>query len=398
MVSLRVENVKVMRSIFLGAAVFAFVAGRADAQTAPPDNSWRWSVNANIFAGLNYQYRRFTDFGTVESQNWFMATGARPLGRGQLTIHTMLSLEPFTLRKLGSPQAFQTGETFNNAPLIDYQHPHDLFNALSAEYERPVGMWTLKATAAAVGAPALGPPPFMHRPSAAENPQSPLAHHHLDSVHITPGVLTLGLSQAGIGVGGSLFQGREPDERRTDIDFGRLDSWSVRGTWSSGPWSAQFSGAQVNEPDPLNPGDMTRLMASVSHTRTGPISTALFAAWGHNRESHGPSNAWLFESSISWLERNHLYSRAELVGKELPHTHAGALQPGHDLMNVGAFTLGYTRDFFDKASGRIGIGGDATMYYVPHELQESYGAPLSFHLFVRYRFSAPAAAADAPHH
>lgn len=27
---------------------------------------------------------------------------------------------------LGSPQVFQTGETFNDAPLIDYRHPHDL--------------------------------------------------------------------------------------------------------------------------------------------------------------------------------------------------------------------------------------------------------------------------------
>jgi hypothetical protein len=236
----------------------------------------------------------------------------------------------------------------------------------------------------------------MHRSSAAENPQAPLSHHHLDSVHITPGVVTLGLSRAGIGVDGSWFRGREPDERRTDIDFGALDSWSVRGTWSREPWSAQLSGARVNEPEPLVPGDMTRLMASVSHTRTGSISTALLAAWGQNRESHGTSNGFLFESSVSWLERNHLYSRAELVGKDLPHLHGGAVQPSHAVMNVGAFTLGYTRDVFGQRFGRIGIGGDTTMYYVPHELQESYGAPLSFHIFLRYRFAT--LEQGAPHH
>jgi hypothetical protein len=75
----------------------------------------------------------------------------------------------------------------------------------------------------------------MHRPSAAENPQSPLVHHHLDSVHITPGVITVGLQRAAFGVDSSLFRGREPDEQRTDIDFGPLDSWSIRGTWASGP-------------------------------------------------------------------------------------------------------------------------------------------------------------------
>ena len=51
------------------------------------------------------------------------------------------------------------------------------------------------------------------------------------------------------------------------------------------------------------------------------------AAWGHNREIHGNSNAFLFESNISWLDNNYLYSRAELVGKELPHTHDGSLSP-----------------------------------------------------------------------
>ena len=44
----------------------------------------------------------------------------------------MFSLEPFTLRDIGSPQVFQTGETFNGAPLIDYQHPHDLIMNLGA--------------------------------------------------------------------------------------------------------------------------------------------------------------------------------------------------------------------------------------------------------------------------
>ena len=93
-----------------------------------------------------------------------------------------------------------------------------------------------------------------------------------------------------MGIETSWFRGREPDEKRTDIDFGALDSWSLRGSWTQRPWSAQLSGARVNEPDPLIPGDMTRLMASVGHTRSGAISTAVFAAWGHNRESHGNSN------------------------------------------------------------------------------------------------------------
>jgi hypothetical protein len=385
--------VNAARSIFLVAFVAAVVN---DARAQTPANAWQWNVNGNIFTGVNYQHRKAADLSGAESQNWLMAAGDRPLGRARLRVHTMFSFEPFTLKDIGSAQVFQTGETYKGQPLIDYQHPHDLFTTLSVAYERPIGAGTLTATAAAVGTPALGPPPFMHRPSAAENPQSPLGHHHLDSVHITPGVLTLGFFRSGTTVEASLFRGREPDENRTDIDLGALDSWSVRGSWAKGPWSAQLSGARVNEPEPLIPGDMTRVMASVAHTRSGPISTALTAAWGYKRDGHGGSNAFLFESNISWLENNYLYSRAELVGKELPHTHAGVPQPMHEVMDIGAFTLGYTRDLAAKAFGRIGVGGDMTMYYVPLMLQETYGAPLSFHAFVRFRFGT--APAGVEHH
>ncbi len=387
--------VKLVRSIFLVAAIVISATDTTHAQSSA--SAWRWNVDGNVFAGVNYQYRKAADIAEGESQNWVMFMGERPVGTGQLRVHTMFSLEPFTLREKGSAQVFQTGETFRGERLIDYQHPHDLFSTLSLAYARPVGSWTLTTTAAAVGAPALGPPPFMHRPSAAENPQSPLAHHHLDSVHITPGVLTFGVSRGAVGVDTSWFRGREPDEARTDIDFGALDSWSLRGTWTQGSWSAQLSGARVNDPDPIAPGDMTRLMASIGHTRTGTISTAVLAAWGQNRELHGTSNAFVFESNVSWLDKNHLYSRAELVGKELPHTHGGFLQPMHEVMNVGALTLGYTRDVAARLFGKIGIGGDMTMYYVPLMLQESYGAPLSFHAFVRYRFGT-APNATAHHH
>ena len=50
----------------------------------------------------------------------------------------MVSLEPFTIQPLGSPQVFQTGETYRRAPLIDYQHPHDLFMQLGVRWARPL--------------------------------------------------------------------------------------------------------------------------------------------------------------------------------------------------------------------------------------------------------------------
>jgi len=127
---------------FAGIACWiAIAAAPALAQEATPPHqhdtmnpAWQWSVEGSAFAGYNYQWRKFTDFDEVESQNWLMAALQKSFGSSSLNLVAMFSLEPFTLRDLGSPQVFQTGETFNGAPLIDYQHPHDLIMNLGGEY------------------------------------------------------------------------------------------------------------------------------------------------------------------------------------------------------------------------------------------------------------------------
>ena len=189
---------------------------------SPP--AWTWHAEGSTFVGFNYQYRKFTDFDAWESQNWMMASGERAIGTARLRLSSMLSFEAFTLSDLGSPQVFQTGETYNGAALIDYQHPHDLLMGLGGELRMPTGRVTTIVGADLVGPPTLGPPVFMHRPSAIENPQAPLSHHHLDATHITPGVLRAGIEMSGFRLEGSVFRGKEPDEDRLDVDLGALDS------------------------------------------------------------------------------------------------------------------------------------------------------------------------------
>src|SRR5262249_33453808 len=118
---------------------------------------WMWSADANVFFGYNYQHRKFRDFSAWESQNWFMLQAQREVGAGRLILDGMISLEPFTMRKIGSPQVFQTGETFHTGPLIDYQHPHDLFMRLGGRYRIPRGPIGYTVGADLVGSPALGP-------------------------------------------------------------------------------------------------------------------------------------------------------------------------------------------------------------------------------------------------
>ena len=67
-----------------------------------PTSGWAWSADASVFLTANFQVRAFTDFYQVESQNWFMGAGTRRVGVGTVSLEGMLSLEPFTLRDLGT--------------------------------------------------------------------------------------------------------------------------------------------------------------------------------------------------------------------------------------------------------------------------------------------------------
>src|SRR4051812_5861002 len=254
----------------------------------PAGGSWSWTADGNAFFGWNKQQRKYADFSAWESQNWLMLAGDRRTGPGALSIQGMLSLEPFTLHDIGSPQLFQTGESFQQTPLVNYQHPHDLIMALGGTYriERPrlaylFGAWL-------VGSPALGPTAFMHRDSARDNPQAPLSHHSMDSTHITPGVLTFGIARGPLTLEGSAFRGEEPDEDRLNIEQPRLNSWSTRLGWRRGPWEAQVSGGRLHDPEWFEPYMTTRLTASVGFN--GSVASrplAATVAWGENRENNG---------------------------------------------------------------------------------------------------------------
>ncbi|HEY6362592.1 MAG TPA: hypothetical protein VIX63_15885 [Vicinamibacterales bacterium] len=361
----------------------------------PVPAGWQWTTDGRVFFGFNYQLRKFTDFSAWESQNWITASGERPIARGTLRLASMFSFEPFTMRDIGSPQVFQTGEMFRGAPIIDYQHPHDLVMGLGAEYRRPLRRVTLRAGVDLVGTPTLGPPVFMHRPSAAEIPPAPLSHHHLDSSHITPGVVRGGLEAGAWRFEGSWFRGREPDSNRTDLDLGALDSAAVRVSWIRGAWSAQISGAYLKEPEAVTPFDAKKLTASIG--RTGG-RLAWLAAFGQKREVHGNLEAYLFEATLHATVGDIVYTRIESVAKDILDVgfHRGAFHR-HRQSQIGALTVGYLRDVWRGRGGSFGIGADVTGYLVPANLEESYGSPVSFHVFARYRLPAKSGSASHVH-
>jgi hypothetical protein len=383
----------VLRALLVFVACATPALAQETHQHAATSGAWQWGVEASVFAGYNYQRREFTDFDEIESQNWLMSALSKTFSSGaNIELVGMFSLEPFTLRDIGSPQVFQTGETYKNAPLIDYQHPHDLIMNLGGRFSRAFSATTVTIGAYAVGPAPLGPPAFMHRPSAALNPQAPLSHHYLDATHITPGVVSVSVERAGFGIEAGAFHGQEPDEDRLDLDTAALDSYGVRASWADGPWWFQISGADLKTPERTSPYDATRVTASATYFKGDENrSIAWTAAFGQNREVFGKLEAYLFEAAKQ-AGRHGLYARAENVEKDILDAgfHPIGTAHVHRPSRVGALTLGYLRDVAVRAFGRFSIGGDVTGYLVPDNLKESYGSPWSFHAFLRYRGQAGA--------
>src|SRR2546425_4481047 len=189
--------------------------------------------------------------------DWAMLAASRTVAGGRLHLRGMISSDPWGVGSRGYPLLLQTGESDRGVPLHDHQHPHDLFMELAALYERAVARnLAVSLYVAPVGEPAVGPAAFPHRPSASDDPLAPLAHHWQDGTHITFGVLTAGVFTRTTKLEASVFNGREPDENRTNFDYaGRaLDSYSARLSVNPGArWGLSARYAYLKSPEALHP-------------------------------------------------------------------------------------------------------------------------------------------------
>lgn len=356
----------------------------------PMSNGWQFMQDGILFANVNHQGgpRGGNEF---VASNWWMGMATRKTSRGQLTFTGMLSLDPATVGKDGYREIFQVGEALNGRPLIDRQHPHDLFMQLAAVWRMPVTPSTgFTLSGGPAGEPALGPVAFMHRASAADNPTAPLSHHTFDSTHIAFGVVTAAVDHGPFVIEGSVFNGREPDENRWDFDFGRLDSFSGR-VWykPNDEWELQASSGRLKSPEELEPGNVVRSTASASWTRrNGAAISSVTAGFGRNDTDHGARQAFLVEGSRR-ADVNTIFGRFEALQVEtaLLRTDVVIEGPVADVKDpVVALTLGGVRDVLAWRGFEGGIGADVTFYGVPSTLQPMYSAhPVSFHVFFRLR-------------
>jgi hypothetical protein len=352
--------------------------------------TWEVMAHGVIFVDYNQQGGPRGE-GKAESVNWLMLMEQHKLGSGNLLFREMLSAESLTAPHPGFPELFQTGETYHGQPLVDHQHPHNVFSELSLDYTHPIGfLFNEKVSwefyGAAAGEPALGPVPFIHRASASELPMAPLSHHLQDSTHISFGVITTGLIIDRFKVEGSVFNGREPNEKRYSIQFAPLDSWSTRlSVAASKNWTAEYSYGRLEHPEALEPGSQRRQTAAVEYVKPfGMGSWATSGVWGrvHKEFDNHNLNGYLLETTVNFKSRNYAFSRMELVDKDelFPNN------PAMPAFRVGAYTFGGARDLIQSRLWRLALGADITFYSKPAVLDSAYGRdPVSFQVFLRVR-------------
>ncbi len=343
-------------------------------------------------------FPRYTNVSTrrgddrIDAPNWIMAMYSHPLGDStQIGGRLMMSLDPLTEGGRGYPLLFQTGESWHDQPLHDRQHPHDLFDELSLSLSQKLAH-DLSAYIyfGYPGEPALGPPTFMHRPSAMDDPDAPIGHHWQDSTHITFGVATAGLVWRDVKIEGSIFTGREPDENRYDFDRPRFDSYSGRVSWNpTQNLALQGSFGYIKSPEALDPKtNIHRTTASaIYNLPLDPDSNwSNSFVWGQNNSTgEGKTQSFLFESNYQ-RGRNTVYLRWERVQKS---GHELVLDPPDEsrIFPIGGYTIGYVRDLSHGNGVDVGLGTQFTFNDRPDRLDRYYGDDLgyAFQFFLRIR-------------
>jgi hypothetical protein len=355
---------------------------------------WQLMAHENAFVQFLHESgdRGNDQFGSI---NWMMGMAQRNVGNGRVMLRGMFSLEPWTIRGCGYPDLLASGEQCNDLTIHDRQHPHDLMMEIAAEYDAPLkGPIRWQVYGGPVGEPALGPVAYPHRISALPNPLAPISHHWLDSTHITFGLVTAGVYDVRWKAEASVFNGREPDDKRTNFDFGALDSFSGR-LWflPNSKLALQVSAGKLTQAEASGTGgpgiDVTRATASATYHSAFRDNSiwATTIGWGRNQESGQATQALLLETNLTFDERNTCFGRFEAASKT---AHDLAVAESADAFTVAKVQGGYTRYFSAWRGLKPGVGASLSAGFVPQDLESAYGSRVNagFGLFVTLRPAA----------
>ncbi|WP_316797755.1 hypothetical protein [Pedobacter frigidisoli] len=358
-------------------------------------HSKKWMYMMHGSVALRYTRQDLAEKGSrggekFDAPNWFMFMGQRKVGeKGLFHFSSMLSIDRLTEGGAGYPLLFQTGESWKGQPLVDRQHPHDLFSELSVAYTYSFSKKSdLTLYVGYPGEPALGSVAFMHRPSTLSNPDAPISHHWNDGTHITFGVATIGYRYDKVKIEASSFTGREPDENRFDFDQPRFDSYSARLSYNpTKNWALQISQGWIKSPESLHETEnVNRTIASAIYALPLGKEKNLNATllWGLNKtKGHDGENAVLAEAAYR-LNKLAVYSRYEWVQKSAEELNLNPNIFGNGSFGVNAFSLGINYDILNLGKFRTALGGQLSFYNTNAALNSPYGKnPVSGQVFIR---------------
>ena len=170
------------------------------------------------------------------------------------------------------------------------------------------------------GEPALGPPAFMHRPSAMDDPDAPIGHHWQDSTHITFGVATAGLQSGAISKLRAAFSPGANRTRTVMISTSRALIPTAAASPGTPPQNLalQVSYGYIKSPEEPEPQiNIHRTTASAIYNLPLGHDTnwSNSFVWGQNNATEeGKTQSFLIESNYQ-RGRDTVYFRWERVQK-----------------------------------------------------------------------------------
>jgi len=328
-----------------------------------------------------------------DAPDWMMFMLIHKLSdKDLISFNSMFSLDYFTENgNAGYPLLFQTGETANGIPLVDRQHPHNLFSELAVNYTHSFTKdFDANIYIGYPGEPALGPEVFMHRLSAMDDPDAPIGHHWQDATHITFGVATIGFRYKIAKLEVSYFNGSEPSEQnRLGFDKPQFNSYSYRLSVNPNDnFSLQFSQGYLKSPEALEPNiNVVRTTASIMHTK--PFWHKNFIAsslvWGMNQNSNNKTlQSFLAESDLHTKPIT-VYMRYEFVQKDADELQLLERFDNTDpTFNINAFTLGVNKVLLTEFRTDLSLGVQGTIDIPDNSLIPIYGNhPLSAEIYLK---------------
>src|SRR2546425_10228330 len=174
----------------------------------------------------------------------------------------------------------------------------------------------------------------------------------------------------------SWFNGREPDENRTNFDYAgrRLDSYSGRLTVNPGPrWSLSAWYAYLKSPEGLHPDESLHRIGAAALTtqrvgNAGTWSSALIYGANDQIGSGRLASSVVVESTLDLDGTNSLFGRAEYVRKTAEELVIPSV-PAMTEYDVGALALGYLRTVGTSWGLDAGVGVRGSLNVVPSSLE-----------------------------